>query len=152
MAESQAGAKHSKSITAEDIMSEIVVTTSQDTPIRDAAHLMLRDRVNGLPIVDKNKNIIGMLTLTDLFMLVNQAAGNAHYDFYKDVFDEKQLKTSEVMSKNVETIAPETTLDEIIHVTLTKKIHTFPVVKDGKLVGIIGRHDILNAIFSFDQD
>lgn len=140
---------NSRTITAADIMSERVATISEDTLVRDAAHLMLRDRVSGLPVADKTGNIVGMLTATDLFTLVDKAIGSGHYDFYTHLFREKELRTAEIMSRDVHSVTPETKLDELIRITLTKQIHTFPVLKDNKLVGVIGRHDILNAIFAF---
>ncbi|MFH1359439.1 MAG: CBS domain-containing protein [Candidatus Omnitrophota bacterium] len=145
----QRRAFHPKDILVNDIMSDIVVTIPENYLVSQAAHLMLRDRVNGLLVVDQAHAVVGMLTLTDLFTIVDQAASDQHYDFYKSLFHEKEAKVTDVMTKNVCSVTPEMTLAEVIRLTLRKNIHTFPVVKDGKLVGVIGRHDVLNAIFTF---
>ena len=138
-----------KKITAEGIMSEAVVTVPENIFIKDAVHLMLRERINGVPIVNSDKKIVGILTLTDFFHLIGRVLDSGDCDFLEEVLACKKLKTSEIMSKQVFTIAPSMALDEIISIMMEKKIHTFPVVENDKLVGIIGRHDILNAIFAY---
>ncbi len=136
-------------ICAKDIMSEIVVTVKADMMISDAVHLMLRDRINGLPVIDKSKNLIGILTLTNIFILVNQAVHGEHYDFYKRMFQEKKMTVGQAMSRHMVAVNPKTPLEEVIHLALTENRYTIPVLKQKKLTGVIGRHDILNAIFSF---
>ncbi|MFT5388206.1 MAG: CBS domain-containing protein [Lysobacterales bacterium] len=61
----------------------------------------------------------------------------------------KQRPVSEIMIKDIKTILPETCLKDIIDDVVDHKIHTFPVIKDGVLLGIIGRHDVLNAVFRY---
>ncbi|MFA5060571.1 MAG: CBS domain-containing protein [Candidatus Omnitrophota bacterium] len=136
-------------ILAQDLMSEVVVNVTQDTLVKEVAHLMLRDRISGLPVVDRKKNIVGMLTISDLLRVIDESSKKEETDFYEQVFQFRERKVKEIMSTKVITVSPHTTLDVILHIMLKKKIHGFPVVKSGKLIGIIGRHDILNAVFTF---
>ncbi len=136
-------------ISAKEIMSEVVVKVEQNTSVSDVAHLMLRDRISGLPVVDKKKKVVGMLTLTDLFKMINDAAGTTDKDFYEQILFFRKRRVCEIMSRNVYAISPHTTLDKMLHLLLEKSIHSFPVVRAGKLIGIVGRHDILNAVFTF---
>ena len=140
-------------ISAEDIMSEHVAVIREDMTIKQFAHLMLRDRVSGFPVVSKGSDtIVGIITLTDLFKIINQAAGDHSVDeFYKKLPLIKDMKVSEVMSRRVVSIKPETKFPEIIQLLLDDVIHTFPVLADdGKILGIVSRHDILNAAFEFE--
>lgn len=140
-------------ICADDIMSEHVVVIHGDMLVKQVAHLMLRDRVSGFPVVDKETNtLIGIITFTDLFKMINRAAEDYGVEeFYKKLPSFKELKVSDVMSKQLVAINPQTKFPEIIQLLLDKHIHTFPVLgDDGKIVGIVSRHDILNAAFSFE--
>ncbi len=138
-----------KEIAAKDIMSEVVISIAQSTRIKDAVHLMLRERINGVPVVDQDKKIVGVLTLANFFNLIGKILENGDSDFLSEVIACKQLEAEGLMSKNVFTVEPTTTLDKIIALMIEKKIHTFPVMENGALVGIVGRHDVLNAIFAY---
>lgn len=140
-------------ISADDIMSEHVVVIHEDMTIKQVAHLMLRDGVSGFPVVCKDSDtIVGIITLTDLFRIINQAAVDHNVEeFYKKLPLFKDMKVSEMMSRRVVSIKPETKLPEIIQLLLDDNIHTFPVLADdGKILGIVSKHDILNAVFAFE--
>ena len=140
-------------ISAEDIMSEHVVSIHEDMTLKQVAHLMLRDGVSGFPVVHGDSDtVVGIITLTDLFKIINQAAGDHSVaEFYKKLPLFKDMKVSEVMSRRVVSIKPETKFPEIIQLLLDDNIHTFPVLADdGKIIGIVSRHDILNAAFAFE--
>ena len=130
-------------------MSEVVVAVGEDALVKDAAHLMMRDRINGVPVLDASKNIVGVLTLTDLFKAIHETIKNEDVDFLTEILHRKDKKVSEIMTRNVLAISLETRLHEIIAIIIEYNIHTFPVMEKDKLIGIIGRHDILNAVFSF---
>ncbi len=149
MAEDLKNQSSSKSLRAEDLMSTIVVTVKENTLVRDAAHLMLRDRVSGIPVVNDQNNIVGIVTVTDLFRVVDNAFRYQNSSvFYRKLLHGEHFKVKDVMSPNVLSVSPTTSLEEIVNLSLDLRIHSFPVVTDGKLVGIIGRHDILNAVFN----
>lgn len=138
-------------VLAKDIMSEVVVVVPAEMPMRQVAHLMLRDRVSGFPVVNNNKEVVGIVTMTDLFSVIQQgSADQATEEFYKNIPQFQSLLVSDVMSGNVVSISPDTSLREIITLVVEKNIHSFPVMKEGKIVGIVSRHDILNAIFAYE--
>ena len=138
-----------KKIIAKDIMSEVIVAVTEDTLVKDAAHLMMRDRISGMPVFDSQKNVVGILTLTDLFKAIHDTVKDEDVDFLKEILHRKDKKVSEIMTKNVLAISPDSCLHEIIAIMIEYNIHTFPVKDKDQLLGIIGRHDILNAVFSF---
>jgi CBS domain-containing protein len=133
---------------AGDIMSEHVVIIHDDMLISQVAHLMLRDRVSSFPVVDGAGQIVGIVTVTDLFVLIQQAYQQTSSGFAQIICQVKDRKIGEVMSRQVITISPQTTVNEVVHLVVDKGIHCFPVMEGKKMVGIVSRHDILNAIFT----
>ncbi len=137
-------------IIAGDIMSEEVVVIYDDMLMSQVAHLMLRDRVSSFPVVNKTMGIVGIITMTDLFMMISNAAHHEKDEpFAQQIARFKELEVQKVMTTNVISITPQTTINEIVRLVVDKGVHAFPVLDNGKLVGIVGRHDILNAIFAY---
>lgn len=138
-------------LTAKDIMTEEIVVIYEDTLVRQVAHLMLRHRVSSYPVVNKRIGLVGIVTITDLFMIINKAfIKRTDEEFHKRLRMFRDMTARDIMTTNVVLITPDTTLDEIVRLVAKKHIHAFPVVDKKKLVGIISRHDILNAVFSYD--
>ncbi len=136
---------------AEDIMSENVAVIYEDMLVSQVAHLMLRDRVSGFPVVNKGIGMVGIITMTDLFSVVSRASSANEKDSFQQNIDHfKNLKVAEIMTRNVISIQPSTTLNDIVSLVVEHGIHFFPVIEDDRMVGIVSRHDILNAIFSYD--
>ena len=117
--------------TAKDIMTTKVVTVKPSTSIEDAACLLVRRKISGVPVVDeKDKTkVVGILTEADLLAAPSGA---------KTVAD--------VMKKRVVSVSPDTSVDEIAEILVKKKIKRVPVIDAGKLVGIVSRIDVLRAI------
>ncbi len=140
-----------------DIMTEQVVVINEKMMIGQVAHLMLRERVSGYPIVDDGGKVIGIVTLTDLFILMDKMVAQSAADTEDEQHDNlqdiivhfKEQPISVIMSKNVVTVDSATKLVDIVHTVVESKMHTFPVMENGKLIGILGRHDVLNATFSY---
>lgn len=138
-------------IKANDIMSDHVVVIYEDMLVRQVAHLMLRDRVSTFPVVNKDIGLTGIITMTDLFLIINKAAEQQDKsDLFAVISEFKNMQVGDVMSRNVVSITHDTSLAEIIQLMLQKQMHSFPVMEDGKIIGIVSRHDILNAIYAYD--
>jgi CBS domain-containing protein len=116
--------------TAKDIMTTRVVTVKPSTPIADAARLLVRRKISGVPVVDeKDKTkVVGILTEADL--LAAPAGAKT---------------VAEVMRKRVISVAPDTSVDDIAATLVKRKIKRVPVLDGGKLVGIVSRIDVLRA-------
>ena len=140
-----------------DIMTECVEVVSKNMLISQVAHLMLRERVSGYPVVNDDGSIAGIVTLTDLFILLDniseevekEKSQGKNVQFHDKVSEYKEKSVSEIMSHDVCSILQNASVSEVVSLAAKKHMHTFPVVKDGKLVGIVGRHDILNAAFLY---
>lgn len=116
--------------TAKDIMTTKVVTVKPSTSIADAARLLVRRKISGVPVVDeKDKTkVVGILTEADLLAAPAGA---------KTVAD--------VMKKRIVSVSSSTSVDEIAETLVKKKIKRVPVIDEGKLVGIVSRIDVLRA-------
>jgi CBS domain-containing protein len=116
--------------TAKDIMTTRVVTVKPSTPIADAARLLVRRKISGVPVVDeKDKTkVVGILTEADLLAAPSGAK-----------------TVAEVMRKRVISVSPETPIDEIAAILVKHKIKRVPVLEGGELVGIVSRIDVLRA-------
>jgi len=132
----------------EDIMTEDIVTLGEGASVTHAAHTLLRFQINGLLMVseqDHNK-VTGILTTTDLLRLLDKALlEHGRTLLVLDTIGKLPIK--DVASKNVIKVQRDAKLGKVIAIMHKKNVHTIPVYDGEKLVGVIGRHDILNAAF-----
>ena len=128
------------------IMSEDVVTLKENATVGQAAHILLRFRINGILIVkkdDKNK-IVGIITTTDLLQLLGDALtiqGQRMSALEKIA----ELPVTDVASKSVLQIQKNTKIEKVTSIMSKQNKHTIPVFDGDRLIGVVGRHDILNA-------
>lgn len=134
-------------IKAKDIMSKFAITTKEDEAVTSLAHLMMRFKISGVPVLSKNGEICGIVTATDLFNLMKTIIQDISQN--KDLSSYQKIKVYELMTTNVVTIYEDTNLYEILRIMCERNVHTLPVmVVDKKdIVGVIGRRDILNVFY-----
>lgn len=126
----------SKLYSVRDIMARRLVTLRPDQPIRDAIDILLRSRISGAPVVDANGKLIGMLSEKDcLNVFVNDALHNTNPDHVDDY-----------MSRTLTTIDPDADIFEAAAMFLKNSFRRLPVMEGEKLVGLITRRDVLDAI------
>lgn len=147
-------------ILAQDFMNEAVLVIDQSMMVGQVAHMMLREKISAYPVVDAQKKVVGIVTVTDLFILIDKMvkAPRVHpilneedkeSVLHQKIQELKNRPVSDIMSRNVLSIAPTTSLAAIIEAVVNWRIHTFPVMENDKLIGIIDRHDILNATYMY---
>ncbi len=145
--------------TAKDIMTADAVTVSPDTPVIDAAKLMLERHFNGLPVVDDQGQLVGVICQSDLvtrqktlklpsyFVILDTMIPLSDTDAAEQEFKKIAASNVEgVMTSKVITVSPETPLAEVANLMVDKKLHTLPVVENGALVGVIGKEDVLRTL------
>jgi CBS domain-containing protein len=144
---------------ARDVMTTDVATANPDTPTRDIAALLLRRGISAVPIVDSGGGPIGMVSEGDLvgrdqsvrearrdWWLALLAEGNAlHDDFLASLRSPERL-AHEIMSAPVVTVDEDTPVSEIARLLATYRIKRVPVVRDGRIVGIVSRADLLRVL------
>jgi len=142
---------------ATDIMTPDVIYAAPDTPLRDLVRLMLDNHVSALPIVEHGR-IVGIVSEGDLFRRVEigtdprpsswQALVRSTDRLAADYTRTHGQKASELMTRNVVTVSDMTLLEEVALLLDTKHVKRVPVTRDGKLVGIVSRRNLLQALAS----
>jgi CBS domain-containing protein len=141
-----------------DIMTTDPVRVTGDTRLKEAARLMVRHRVSGLPVVDEEGKLIGIVSEGD-FIRQEASRDRPHGVSLLDaLFGEGELEpvlaetVSEVMTRSVVTITPEATVGEAARVMGRRNVKRLPVVDlEGELVGIISRADVVGAFTKPDD-
>jgi CBS domain-containing protein len=137
----------------EDHMTRRVVTVTPDTPILTAAKLMLDNHISGLPVVDASARVDGIISETDLLREDGTSANSSPWlqmvaGADGPSSDPAQLgarKVDEIMSRTPVTVAPNASMAQACRLLAQHRIKRLPVVQDDKLVGIIGRADLVRA-------
>ena len=138
----------------EDFMTRRVVTVTPDTPILAAARLMLDNHVSGLPVVDPSGRVVGVITETDLLREDGKSAqGSPWLQMVAGTDgltgDPERLgarKVEEIMSRDPITVELTAPIAHACHLLTQHRIKRLPVIDKDKLVGIIGRADVVRAL------
>ncbi len=118
---------------AADIMTKPVVTVAPNALLLEAINLMLRYNLGSLPVVGPAGELLGIITEFDIMNFA--LSGNA-----------ADTNVEEAMSPKVVALAPEMEVAAVIELMTSRRLHRVPVVRDGKLAGIISRRDILREM------
>jgi CBS domain-containing protein len=140
---------------AKDVMTHRVVSVSEKATILDAAQLMMKRRISGLPVVDANGHLVGMITEGDLLRrteLATEKTRNAFLGFLlhpgriaEEYTHSHGRFIGEVMTPDPVTVSEDTSLDQIVTLLEKKRIRRVPVLRDGQLVGIVTRANVIKA-------
>jgi len=116
-------------VTAKDIMTKQVVTTRPSAKIEEVTRVLYHHGISGLPVIDDEKHVLGMVTEADI---LGRKTG--------------QDKVEDIMSAPAYTLFEDAALNEVAVLLTDHKIKRVPVVREGKLVGIVSRADIVRAL------
>ena len=140
---------------ASDIMSTKVATVTEDTPITELANLMLEKHISGMPVVDANNKVVGMVSEGDLIR--RQELGTerrrskwislfvAPEQKAREFVKSHGLHAKDVMSQPVLQVHEDATITEIADLMTQGRVKRLPVVRHGEVVGIVSRADLLRA-------
>jgi len=145
--------------TAKDIMTGEPITVSPETDIINAAALLLEKGINGMPVVDANGKVLGILCQSDLIAQQKRLPIPSLFSIMDGFIAMPSMKRLEqeaakiaattvaaAMTPNPVTVTPDTGLETIATLMVDKNFHTLPVVAGGKLVGIVGKEDVLRTL------
>ena len=123
-----------------DVMKTQLVTLNADSKLGFANDIMYLGRIRHLPVM-KGETVVGILTQRDLYR-ASLTSILTNWKENKEFLD--SVKVSEVMTKNVITVAPDATIEEAAQIMIDKKVGGLPVVKEkNTLVGLITETDVL---------
>ncbi|MGC9270863.1 CBS domain-containing protein [Acidiphilium sp.] len=145
-------------LTAADVMSRKLVTVPPDTSVRQVAKLFATHHISGMPVVDPEGHVLGIVSETDLLQWSDEptpkqswwlqmlAEGTDLAPEYLNMIKSEREKVLHVMHSNVVSVTEETRLGDIAKLIISKAIKRVPVLRDGKLVGIVSRADLVRAL------
>ncbi|MBU0680611.1 MAG: CBS domain-containing protein [Proteobacteria bacterium] len=146
-------------ITAKEIMTREVKTAHLDMPVQELAALLYDNKIGGVPVVDDDGRVVGVVTENDLIDQNKKLHIPTMVSFLDSVIFidsaasfEKEIKkmtgsvVRDVCSEELHTVDEDTGLEDIASLISEKGVHTLPVLKDGKLVGVIGKADLIRII------
>jgi CBS domain-containing protein len=141
---------------AQDIMTKDVATVRPDTALADAIAIMLDRHVSGLPVVDRDGRLVGVLTEGDLLRRTETGTEPAHARWLDFILGPGRLaaeyvrthgrQVENLMTEDVVTVAPETPLTDIVRLMESKRIKRVPVLRGDTLVGVVSRADLLRPL------
>ncbi len=133
-----------------ELMSERLQVTRPDAPLRDAARDMARARISALPVVDDNGQLLGMLTerelIGDLLGTYLRREMGASVRTPNPIAKDARRTVREVMTRQVLCVSPDQPLAEAASLMVNKDLPRVPVVRDGRLVGLLTRGDIVRKL------
>jgi len=141
---------------AKDIMTPVVHSVRTDTSVGDIADLLMEKRISAVPVLDDNDALVGIVSEGDLIRRLSGGADD-HRPWWLTVMSSRAEDASdfikahgrtaqEVMTRNVVTVSEEDELNEVARALESHRIKRAPVVRDGKLVGIVSRSNLLQAV------
>lgn len=143
---------------AADVMTSVVITVTPDDLVQDVARILLKHRISGVPVVDKQGRLVGIVSEGDLMRRAETdtdtqrswwlrlMAGNEA--LAKDYVQAHARKVSDIMTTDLVTARPDASLRDIAALMERNRIKRVPVVEDGRIVGIISRANLLQAFAS----
>lgn len=145
---------------AKDIMNNNVITIPDHASLKEAAQILIDNRISGAPVVDAENRLVGILSEGDLvrqqkplskpmmLMFLDGAFPVNYREIQHDLEAVTATEVSQLMTPAVKTLKPESDLSEIATLMLKSKINRIPIVDDtGILEGIVTRHDIIKAVY-----
>lgn len=143
---------------AKDIMTTECVTLTPETEIAVAAKMLIDKKINGAPVVDNNK-VVGILCQSDLVAQQKKVTLPSFFTLFDGIFPlsspeelEQEitkisaLTVGEAMTPAPVFIDPETTIEDIATMMANEKLYTLPVLENNRLVGVVGKEDVLKTL------
>ena len=146
---------------AKDVMTAEVVTVSPDYGVRQAAKLMLANGISGLPVIDNEGRLVGLISEGDLLRRSELGFGSfAMIEGLSLTTDERARaytkatawRVADVMSRKVIVVAEDTPLSQVAALMQEHGVKRLPVIREAALVGIVSRGDLLRAVVAARPD
>jgi CBS domain-containing protein len=144
--------------TAGDLMTRDVAVVHPETSLLEAVKLMARRHISGMPVVDDTGTIVGMISEGDLVRWhegyterqarwLDMLADGGHLaPAFLESIQEQRRTVKSVMSLGATTVTADTPARDVAHLMHSKNIKRVPVMRDGKMVGIVARSDLVRAL------
>jgi CBS domain-containing protein len=142
----------------QEIMITNIRSATAESNIQEIAMTMCFNKISGMPVIDAERNIIGVISEKDIlrgmypkvdeFMGSGMNAGRTDFEKLESEYsDMMNMKVKDIMTPNVFTVKPDEPILRAVSIMCLRKIRRIPVAIDGKLVGIVSMGDVHKAIF-----
>ena len=125
-----------RSVFVKDHMSQNVITLPADMEILRAAHELIRNDISGAPVLDRHGRLVGILTERDCMRVVMQG----------DYHGTPAGLVKDFMTENPQSVGPEQSIVTLADLFINGRFRRYPVVDNGRLVGVISRRDVMRAM------
>ncbi|MFA5698653.1 MAG: CBS domain-containing protein [Sphaerochaeta sp.] len=125
-------------------MSRVPVVATPDMSISEASALMKQEKVHRLPVLDKDKKLVGIITEKDI--LYATPSPMSSLSIHEMAYLLSKLTVKKLMSKNVVTITKNTTVEEAARLMVDQDLSSLPVMEDDKLIGIVTKSDMFKIL------
>jgi CBS domain-containing protein len=143
---------------ASDVMTRDVITVSPEDPLQEVAKILLKHRISGVPVLDKDGKLVGVVSEGDLMRRAETDTDN-HRSWWLRLFVGAETlandyvrsharKVADIMTTSVLTAAPDTPLRDIASLMERNRVKRLPIVEDGRLIGIVSRANLMQAFAS----
>ncbi len=146
-------------MTVSDVMNTSVVTVARDTPLKNVARLLSEFAISGLPVVDDDGVVVGVVSETDILFkqLVDNGTRARLVEVLFGAERSRRRKTEaqragEAMTSPAITIAPDASLGDAARTMLEHAVNRLPVTENGQLVGIVACVDLVRAFARSDEE
>ena len=143
----------------QDVMTKEVITVRRETTISELANLFAKSRISSAPVVSESGELLGMVSETDLV----EQDKSLHIPTVVSIFDwviylesdrrfEKELQkmtgqtVGDIFTQKSFSVSPEAPVSEVADIMSREKVHAVPVVEAGRVVGIVGRIDLIRTM------
>ncbi len=146
-------------LTAKDIMTSEVITVKPDLSVEKLAEILWENKISGVPVLDDNDTLVAVVTENDLIDQTKKIHIPSVITLLDSVFFlesggkmEKQIKkitgstVGDIGTEKLISVTEETPLNEIATIMAEKRVHTLPVLSGEKLVGVVGKSDIIRTV------
>lgn len=125
-------------------MTKNPVTITPDASVVEASDLMKKEKVHRLPVLDKEKNLVGVISEKDILFATPSPASSL--SIHEMAYLLSKLTVKKIMSKNPVTISKDTPVEEAARLMVDQDLSCLPVVEDGKLIGIVSKSDMFKIL------
>ena len=152
-------------VTVKEIMSTDLITLTPDMDIIEAAQILLGKGINGAPVVNNEGLLVGILCQSDLIAQQKKLPIPTVFTFLDGIIQlastrqiEKQVRkiaaltVADAMTPDPVTVHPDTQLETVAGLMVDNSFHTLPVLEGNRLVGVVGKEDVLRTLLDSSKD
>jgi PTS system nitrogen regulatory IIA component len=151
----QSGVNVDRELLVRDIMVEKVISVTTDQSLKEVANLFYKHRIGEMPVVDNQDRVVGQISnrdlikaaLSDFRSLLGKPAASADLSMFDDLLKtQEKMTVDKIMLKDITATTEDTPVVQLATAMLDTNLRMVPVVRDGKLVGVVVMSDIVSKI------